>query len=177
MPDERDWVRIVAEEACEECGLTSGALPPDQLGSAIIEEGKQWLALLSHHGLYELRRRPKAQVWSALEYAAHVRDVLAVFANRIELTLRENEPDLPWWDHEAAAVDEDYNQQDPSRVAEALFDGAHRLALTLPRPGAHAWGRAATRRGRERFTVEGLARFALHETHHHRVDGEHALSA
>ena len=32
------------------------------------------------------------------------------------------------------------------------------------------WRRAGTRRRRERFTVEGLARFALHEAHHHRLD-------
>lgn len=176
MPDERDWVRAVAEETCDECFLTPTAVPRDALWSAIIQEGQRWVALLAARGASELQRRPQPQVWSPLEYAAHVRDVLGLFAHRVELTLDQDEPDLPWWDHEAAAVEEGYNEQDPGRVAEALLAGADRLARTLPPPGASGWERRATRRGREHFTVEGLARFALHEAYHHRLDAERAVA-
>ena len=175
MPDERDWLQVVAEEECDECGMACAAVPRDALRSAIIQEGERWLARLSGFDHPDLRRRPQPQTWSALEYAAHVRDVLALFAHRIELTLTDNEPDLPWWDHETAAVEERYNDQDPCDVAEALRAGANRLARTLPPPGAISWERRATRRGREHFTVEGLARFALHEAHHHRIDSQRAL--
>ncbi len=175
MPDERDWLQVVTEEECDECGLASAVVPRHALYSAIIQEGERWLALISGHDHSDLRRRPEPQTWSALEYAAHVRDVLFLFAHRIELTLTDNEPDLPWWDHETAAVEERYNEQDPGEVVEALRAGADRLARTLPSPAASGWERRATRRGRERFTVEELARFALHEAHHHRIDSQRAL--
>ena len=176
MSDDRDWFQVVAEQRCEECELAAAAVPQDRLGADILEEGAQWADLLTAADANVLRRRPEAEVWSALEYAAHVRDVLALFAQRIDVALRASEPDLPWWDHEAAAVEERYNEQEPARVAEALRLGAERLHLTLPRPGDATWRRGATRRGRERFTVEGLARFALHEAHHHRVDAERSVS-
>ena len=47
-------------------------------------------------------------------------------------TLRENQPDFPWWDHEAAAIDDRYNEQDPGNVAARLQGNAERLGLTLP---------------------------------------------
>ncbi|MDP9442675.1 MAG: hypothetical protein M3P34_10975 [Actinomycetota bacterium] len=54
------------------------------------------------------------------------------FADRVDLALVENEPDFPWWDHEAAAVDERYNDQEAVEVAGALRVGAQRLAVALP---------------------------------------------
>jgi hypothetical protein len=38
------------------------------------------------------------------------------------------------------------------------------------------WSRTATRREDETFTVAGLARFALHESRHHRADATGDLS-
>jgi hypothetical protein len=177
MSDERDWFQVVADQHCDECGLEAAAVPQAQLGAAISEEGDRWAVLLLElHEGDELRRRPRADVWSALEYGAHVRDVLALFADRVALALAEEGPEFGWWDHEAAAVDKGYNEQDRQAVATALTEGAERLVSTLPRPNERAWQRAGTRRGRERFTVEGLARFALHEVRHHRIDAERALA-
>ncbi len=173
MPDERDWFQVVADQECEECVLEARAVAQGALGTAISEEGHRWGALLTEHYEIELlRRRPGADVWSAMEYAAHVRDVLALFRDRVVLALSEHEPEFGWWDHEAAAVDERYNEQDPGEVAAALRTNAAGLVRALPSPGDTAWARAGTRRGRERFTVEGLARFALHEARHHRLDAE-----
>ncbi len=166
---------MVAEQRCGECGLDAAAVPQAELGDAIAQEGRRWFVLLGERDHARLRRRPCAGVWSALEYAAHVRDVLVLFADRVVLALGEEEPEFGWWDHEAAAVDEGYNQQDPRQVAMALEANAERLKMSLPRPGEAAWRRAGTRRGREHFTVEGLARFALHEARHHRLDAEWIL--
>ncbi len=103
-------------------------------------------------------------------------DVLALFADRVALALAEEKPEFGWWDHEAAAVDEGYNELDRHLVAAGLRESAERLVSALPRPTERAWQRAGTRRGRERFTVEGLARFALHEVRHHCIDAERALT-
>ena len=173
MPDERDWFQVVADQECEECALEARAVAQGALGAAISEEGHRWGALLTErYGVEVLRRRPGGEVWSAIQYAAHVRDVLCLFRDRIVLTLSRDQPEFGWWDHEAAAVDERYNEQDPREVAAALETNAAGLVRALPTPGDREWDRAGTRRGRECFTVEGLARFALHEARHHRIDAE-----
>ena len=170
---DRDWVQVVAEERCAECGLAASHLARADLGPALRHEAEAWAALLSGPGDEHLRAR-SGETWSALEYAAHTRDTLAVFAGRIERVRVEDDPQLGWWDHEAAAVDERYNEQDPAVVAVALVANARALADLLATVGADEWGRTATRRAGERFTIEGMARFALHEARHHWADAERA---
>ncbi len=173
---ERDWDAVVTAEECDDCGLAAAAVPQNELGTAISREGARWAALLSERAEHELRRRPRAEVWSALEYAAHVRDVLALFRDRVGWAITEEEPEFGWWDHEAVAVEEGYNEQDPPVVTAMLEEAAERLVRALPAEGDAAWQRAGTRREIERFTVDGLARFALHEARHHRFDAERGLA-
>ncbi len=78
MPDERDWAKVVAEERCDECGLVAALVPQEELGESIVRESEQWGALLCDGDVDQLRRRPRAGMWTALEYGAHVRDVLAL---------------------------------------------------------------------------------------------------
>lgn len=171
MIDERDWFRVVAEERCEECGMSAGDVARAELGPTILVEGDRWGALLaSNAGSGEWRRRPSAVAWSALEYGAHVRDVLALFGRRVAQATVEDEPEFGWWDHEAAALADRYNDQDPGTVAVALRTNAEELVAALADLDDAGWQRAGTRRRGERFTVEGLARFALHEAHHHRIE-------
>ncbi|HUZ21168.1 MAG TPA: DinB family protein [Acidimicrobiales bacterium] len=171
-----DWFRIV-EGTCRQCGLTASQIDRYDLAGAVGAECERWVVLLVEHlQTPDLRSRPDATTWSALEYAAHVRDVLAVFADRVELTLAEDGPEFGWWDHEAAAVAERYNDQDPELVALVLLARARRLAALLGSVEPRQWGREGTRRGTERFTVDGLGRFALHETRHHRLDAERSLA-
>lgn len=118
VSDERNWFQVVAEQKCEECGLTASAVPQGELAPAISEEARLWVALLSEgHEPDMLRHRPEPGVWSPLEYAAHVRDVLGLFQERAALDIVHPEPEFGWWDHEAAAIDDSYNEQDPWVVA------------------------------------------------------------
>lgn len=80
-------------------------------------------------------------MWSALEYAAQVRDVLALFRNRVGSAITEEEPDFGWWTHEAAAVDEGYNEQDPPVVA-AMLESCRAGRDGPARRGSRAWHRA-----------------------------------
>jgi hypothetical protein len=95
---------------------------------------------------------------------------------RVARTLVEDGPDYGWWDHEAAAVDEHYNDQDPVAVAGDLAANAEWLAGTLALVEGGEWDRPGTRRGSDPFTVAGLGRFTLHELAHHRADAEGRLS-
>jgi hypothetical protein len=172
-----DWFRIVGEGTCHQCGLTASQVDRGDLAGAVGAECERWVVLLGEHlHTADLRYRPEATTWSALEYAAHVRDVLGVFADRVELALTEDRPEFGRWDHEATAVAERYNDQDPELVALVLLARGRRLASLLGSVEPLQWEREGTRRGTERFTVDGLGRFALHETRHHRLDAERSIA-
>ena len=105
-----------------------------------------------------------------------MRDVLPLMASRVERILAEDDPELGWWDHEAAAVEDRYNEQVPVLVIEAMTANARSFAATLARVPADGWERSAERRPGEGITVRGIARFVLHEVIHHREDASHSLA-
>jgi hypothetical protein len=177
VAEDRDWVGIVAAERCPDCGLRASGPARRRLPHAVRAEGDAWAAFLVSAPAEALRTRPAPGSWSALECGAHVRDVLGVFGARAERALTEEHPALGWWDHEAAVVDDRYNDQGPADVAAALQAAASRLASVVEGLDDGGWARTATRREGEAFTVEGLVRFALHEAHHHLRDAARATAA
>jgi hypothetical protein len=170
---ERDWA-AVQHGRCDECGLDASVVPTRQLPDAVRSIARRWRFFLATTAGDALRRRPRPDHWSALEYAAHTRDVLRVFTERVELALGAHNPEFGWWDHDAAVVDERYNEQDPTAVAAVLESNADLFATVLAAVPADGWERTGVRRGSETFTVAGLGRFALHEAHHHLQDAERA---
>jgi hypothetical protein len=170
----RDWYALVTGGGpCPDCGLDAAAVARADLGPSLLAEARSWeddLAELTGDD-EALRRGPDPATWSALEYACHVADVLRVFAERVRRCRTGDDPELGWWDHEAAVVEERYNEQPVAGVRARIADGAVDLALSLPRlDDPAAWQRAGTRRDLERFTIDALTRFALHESVHHRLD-------
>ncbi|MEJ7583021.1 MAG: DinB family protein [Acidimicrobiales bacterium] len=181
MTDERPWVRVQFE-TCEECGFDPAEVGPGDLPGAIRALERRYRIPLTRFLPGEdadvvVRARPSADTWSALEYACHVRDVLGVFDQRVTLALTEADPVLGWWDHEAAAVEEAYNAQDPVQVVDALARRAEALAVIFEAVPGDGWKRSATRRDGEVFTVAGMGRFALHEGSHHLLDIGRSLRA
>jgi hypothetical protein len=116
------WFLIVRDGTCTECGLTASSVGARDLGSAIIAEALQWVELinsLSHTS--SLSTRPTLDVWSALEYAGHASDTLALFADRIRLALTEEDPQFEFQDQDAAVINERYNDQDSDVVAGRIW--------------------------------------------------------
>jgi catechol 2,3-dioxygenase-like lactoylglutathione lyase family enzyme len=172
------WYAIVTEgRRCEGCGLQTGELPSRALGAEIRDVVHAFGDLLRVADDTQVRERPAPGTWSGLEYGVHVRDVLNVFAERIMRTLREFDPDLPWWDHEADIAEGMANESDRDAVADDLGRNASVLSQVLREVTDDDWERPARRAGTERFTIDSMARFALHEAVHHRVDAERALAA
>lgn len=168
------WLEIVEHKKCAGCGFEASAVARQALGNELQQAAAKWVTFIAGTSSEALRQHRLAEVWSPLEYAVHVRDVLAVFAGRIELMLREVEPDLGWWDHEAAIKDGSTNRSDPKAVAEDIVANAKHLSVLVDfdesTPAHDSWARRGTRRGTEVFTVESKVRFALHETIHHLYD-------
>jgi hypothetical protein len=174
VPEAMDWMAVLAEP-CPHCGYDAAGVAPDDLPDAVRGEAARWEDLLARADDEALRARPDDGTWTALEYGCHCRDLLSVMTERVARTLVEDDPEYGWWDHEAAAVDEHYNEQDPMGVAGDLGANAEWMAGALSLVEGDEWDRTGTRRGSDPFTVAGLARFTLHELVHHRQDAETRL--
>lgn len=75
-----------------------------------------------------LRTRPAEGVWSALEYACHVRDVFLVQRDRLYTALVEDKPVFApmYRDHRVTLAR--YNAQDPEEVIDQLATAARLIA-------------------------------------------------
>lgn len=175
---EASWYAVVAgEAACAGCGWSAGAGSAGALSGQLRDQAHRWRRVLLDADDEAVRHRPTPGTWSALEYGAHVRDTVSVFTERILRTLAEEDPELGWWDHEAAVEDGFVNESHVETVADDLDHNATRLRDVLGQVHGDQWARRATRRGDEAFTVELLARFVLHEVVHHLHDAEASLAA
>jgi hypothetical protein len=116
-----------------------------------------------------LRQRPAAAVWSPLEYATHMRDVLLLFTGRILAILSTTEAELEVVSHDDLVATGHYNRLDPQLVAGQVNDAAHRLAAILEDLAPSDFGRHGLRNG-ERRTILEIAQRAAHESQHHLFD-------
>ena len=171
MAEGRNWARTQFE-ACPDCGWDPLAVPEDALPDAVVAACRTWPELLATVPDRSLRSRPDSSVWCALEYAGHVRDLVEIFTGRVERMRVEDDPELGWWDHEAAVIEEDYAGQDPLTVGHQIVANGAVFAELLAEIETDEWDRGAERRPGEGFTIRGAARFVVHEIVHHRMDAE-----
>jgi hypothetical protein len=163
-----------AEPDCAECGFSYEALAPGDIPAALRAFAKRYRAPLTRFlpgedGDTLVRRRPEPSTWSALEYAAHVRDVFANYARWIDQTLAEDRPALDGPGPDELAAQGQYNESDPVAVADALAANADHLAATVEAVPDGGWDRVGLRRGEERSVLLSSRR-AVHEGSHHLLD-------
>ena len=166
IPDTKNWTWVL-ERPCEECGFDASTLSERDVADLIRANATRWPAVLERD---DVRVRPDERTWSALEYAAHVRDVFRIFTVRLGLMLGEEDPLFPNWDQDATADADRYNEQDPAVVADELV----RAAASLADAFAAVPGADRTRTGRRSdgaaFTVTTLGRYLVHDPVHHLHD-------
>ncbi|MGW4893410.1 DinB family protein [Kitasatospora sp. NPDC004240] len=167
-PDTKDWTWVL-ERPCPDCGLDTPAVAPEDVPGLIRANTAVWAALLEGED-GALRRRPRPDVWSDLEYACHVRDVFRLFHVRLDLMLDRDDPLFPNWDQDETAVTARYGEQDPKAVALDLADGAAVLADAFARVAGDQWARTGRRSDGARFTVESFSRYLIHDPVHHLYD-------
>ena len=114
--------------------------------------------------------RPEPDVWSALEYACHVRDVHRLFDERVALMLDEDDPEFANWDQDETAIADDYHHQDPARVAVELVEAAGAVAGRYAAVSGEQWQRRGRRSDGSEFTVETTPATTLHDVVHHAHD-------
>jgi hypothetical protein len=164
--DEKDWTWVL-DSPCPECGFDASAI-------ATVDVASQVRAIATAFGKVlqrpDVRDRPQPQVWSALEYACHVRDVCRVFDERLRSMVSEDDPLFSNWDQDATALAERYWAQEPAVVNAELAAAAENIALSFEGVAADQWSRPGRRSNGSVFTVDSLARYLLHDLVHHSHD-------
>ncbi|MGI9604262.1 MAG: DinB family protein [Acidimicrobiales bacterium] len=164
--DDKDWTWVL-DTTCPECGFVAESVSADQVADRLRENIEAWRAILTDADTTRLRQRPDADHWSALEYACHVRDVFAIYDERLVLMLTEEGPHYPNWDQNVTAVEDRYDLADPSVVLDQLIDAGSRLADRFDQVAADQWGRMGYRSDGAAFTIESFARYFIHDPLHH----------
>ena len=162
-PDTKNWTWVL-ERRCPECGFEAAEVPPEQVAQMIRDNAAVWRTVLDRA---DVRTRPRADVWSPLEYACHVRDVYRICDGRLELMLTRDDPTFPNWDQDATAADDAYSEQDPARVGVELREAAARFADRYEAVSGEQWSRRGVRSDGAHFTVESFARYVVHDPLHH----------
>lgn len=168
-------------DVCAECGLDYARLQPPDVKVAVRSfprRFRQALAAARDDDAAEalIRRRPDPTTWSALEYTAHVADILEAFAEAIRRTYDEERPALVLFDSDARVGAGRYNEQDPQVIADRLRAAAEHLAAQLDRVDPEGWRREAVLPWGDRDLLD-IARLAVHEGAHHLRDVDKVLTA
>jgi hypothetical protein len=167
-PDTKDWTWVL-DRPCPECGFAAAEISAPDVSGLLRRCIARWVQVLADEPA-RLRARPRPDVWSALEYACHVRDVFRCYDERLHLMLTEDDPYFPNWDQDASAVEDRYGEQDPRRVADELSAWGETLAEHFDEVEGAQWERTGSRSDGAAFTVDTFARYFVHDVVHHLYD-------
>jgi ketosteroid isomerase-like protein len=159
---------------CPECGFVWATVPVEAVGPRIQSGADAIAAMLRTTDERVVAARPAPEVWSTLEYAAHVRDVLYHVRDRIVIGLAEDSPDFKPLYRDVRVDAGLYRDEQPEVVATELELAAGLFGRTfaalsddqLARPVVVAFPTDLTR------TVSWLGRHVVHEVEHHRDDAD-----
>ena len=166
-PDTKDWTWTLSR-SCPECGLSAGEIGLEEIATRAFIAAEEWVQILRSSPA--VAARPKPDVWSPLEYGAHVRDVFRLFDGRLMLMLAEDDPTFANWDQNEAAIKERYAEQDPEVVAEQLEAAAQTMVGHIQALQDDQLGRTGRRSNGSEFTVVTLLQYFLHDVVHHLWD-------
>ena len=163
-----------AVSGCDQCGFEYDSVPIDEIGSALRSNAQALVDTLSAE---DLRSRPEPDVWSPLEYACHVRDVMQIQVGRVARGLAEETPSFRPMEREERPARLRYNEQDPVVVREQVLDAAGALADVFDGLSEEQLARTVTYNWPVEMIrpLRWVGRHTVHELVHHRLDIERAL--
>ena len=166
-------------ERCDECGFVYESLETGEIGSTIRGLAQQVASELVRPAVSgSIGTRPAPEIWSALEYGCHVRDVLLVQRERVLLALVEERPSFARMYRDERVSLAGYAGERPSDVADHLTLAADLFGrvidgLTpeqLARTGIYNFPAPMDR------DVAWLGRHTAHEATHHLGDVRSVLA-
>ncbi len=156
--------------ACPACGFSYPARSPQGALTELATVPGRVERAVNATGTALLRERPTPSTWSVLEYACHLRDVLATSTIRLYRARAETRPTVEPMLNDLRARRFRYNELDPAAILVELAANARGLVDEADRVTPQDWDRTVTRLPGEQRTARWLVRNALHEGVHHLAD-------
>jgi len=161
---------------CPECGLDYDTVSPSDAVVAARSFPRRFRDAVAGAPEETLRRRPDDTTWSAVEYCAHVGDVLDWMADTVRAMTMGDSPDLDFPDPDQLAVDRKYNEQALDGVLDHVASASERFGAAVEAVAPEDWTRTASFPWGERDALT-MARNGVHEGVHHLRDVERVLEA
>ena len=157
-------------EQCDGCGFEWDKVLASELVARLDAVGAQLrTVMMSAHP--QLLVRPEPDVWSPVEYGAHIRDVMLNLRDRIVVGVAEDNPTPKPMYGAVRLASGLYSHDTSERLADEIRLACDLMGRTvttfmsdLGRPIFYPWPRPATR------TLRWVAAQALHEAEHHLGD-------
>ena len=165
--DDKDWTWVL-ERACPDCGADVGQLTITEIAALNRSNAQGWVDVLTNRE--DVAVRPAHDIWSPLEYGAHVRDVFRLFLTRLDLMLDEVDPMFANWDPNVTQEAERYDLQDPATVTAELVEAANAIADRFESLSPEQLERTSRRSDGASFSVLSFARYEIHDPLHHLWD-------
>jgi DinB superfamily len=165
-------------EVCPDCGFAWGAIPTTSYGPALESLARRYDDRLQAD-VAALRRRPAPAVWSPLEYACHVRDMLFAQRERVYLALVEERPSFARMNREERVTLARYADETPAAVRSDLAVAFRGVGIALSGRSSEDWTRLLVYNypGPQEHDLAWMGRHTLHECEHHLVDIDRGLSS
>ena len=112
-------------------------------------------------------KRDGAEGWSIVEIVCHLRDFDAIFHSRARLMLTDDNPLLPAYDHEAMAIDGDYQSESVAVAYEDLQLSRSAFIAFFKALSDEQWARAGVHPEQGPFTMtDALMQVPSHDLDH-----------
>jgi len=156
---------------CPECGF-SYSVGRAEITPWLRSDMRVFVERLGTFDGTNIRARSEPDVWSPLEYACHLRDILRIQRERVELALREDEPAFTPMGRDERVIEDRYNEQDPDAVIAELVAAGDAFASQLDALTDTQWERTGIYNYPEPQprTIEWIGIHTVHELFHHRGD-------
>jgi DNA segregation ATPase FtsK/SpoIIIE, S-DNA-T family len=169
---------------CERCSFHYDPLEINEVSEELRSLGTAYRSRLEA-GVHDaeharlLRRRPMPQVWSALEYSCHFRDVLLAQRERLHLALVEDTPRFWSIYRDERVVLARYSDDSLEEVSREVDLAASLAARAFARLDDAQWQRRCVHGypAPAQRTVAWLGRHTVHEGRHHLLDVDDAIRA
>ena len=164
---------------CPECGLVYDTISPQDAVQALRSFPRRYREVIGPFVDDDevLRRRPNPTKWSALEYTAHVADVLdSLTPDVVKMVQLDNPAIADPWDPDERAATRNYNEMEPRAALDWLQRAATASSDTLAGFSPDDWTRTGRFDFGEREVID-MVRNLVHEGVHHLRDVENVLRA
>ena len=157
---------------CGECGFDYDSIDPTGIAEALRAHAERFVDVG-----FAGTTRPADDVWSPLEYACHLRDVLQIQIGRVARGLAEDTPRFEPMGRDERPARLRYGEQDPEVVGFQILEGAAALADVFAAMTDEHLARTVTYNWPEKMIrpLRWVGRHTVHELVHHRLDVERQL--